>query len=177
MRAAPAYQVTLRRFGAWQIAVRLLAGCTEAALLAWVLGRDPPNGFEIFAAGCAALVVWRCAASLTRTPAMTLRWDGQLWWLGQADTDPAGPVGPAPRPGHVQVALDLGSWMLLRFTPASAARARWSGARMPSLVTWLPAQRAGLETEWHGLRCTVFAPLPSRAPEPADARTRPEQAA
>jgi hypothetical protein len=52
-------------------------------------------------------------------------------------------------PGNVAVVIDLGPWMLLRFT-----------ADAPPRTTWLPVQRRGLEAQWHALRCAVYSPRP-----------------
>ena len=49
-------------------------------------------------------------ATLMRRQAISLRWDTQRWNLG-----PASSVGEEPWPGHLEVSLDLGVWMLLRF--------------------------------------------------------------
>jgi hypothetical protein len=47
----------------------------------------------------------------------------------------------------VTVAIDLGSWMLLRFV-----------AELPRMrTTWIPVQRDRVEGDWHALRCAVHA--------------------
>ena len=84
-----------------------------------------------------ALAVSACAVSLWHVPAQSLRWDGRAWQLDAAA-------------GELSVAIDLGPWMLLRFKPERRARA-----------SWLPVQRAGLETQWHALRCAVYSPRPA----------------
>jgi hypothetical protein len=85
----------------------------------------------------AALGMFALAVSLWRVPAQTLYWDGRAWQLDAV-------------PGELRVAIDLGPWMLLIFTPDAAARA-----------SWLPVQRLGLETQWHALRCAVYSPRPA----------------
>jgi hypothetical protein len=83
-----------------------------------------------------ALTMLALAVSLWRVPAQSLRWDGQVWRLDAV-------------PGELTVAVDIGPWMLLRFTPGAGSRTRW-----------LPVQRRGLEAQWHALRCAVYAPRP-----------------
>ncbi len=70
-----------------------------------------------------------------------LRRDADQWQLVQ------GSKGPAMA-GEVQIALDFGAWLLLRFVPDTA------GGRS----RWLAVQRRGLEPHWHALRCAVYAP-------------------
>jgi hypothetical protein len=55
--------------------------------------------------------------------------------------------------GELQVAIDLGAWMLLHFVPDVGHRA--------CSVSWLPVQRRGLESQWHALRCAVYSPRPA----------------
>ena len=141
MRASPACQVSLRRFGAWRAAIAALTLLTVLAMAAWVTQTPAPIStnlmtFAVVASvACAAL-----AASLWRTPHASLRWDGRLWHL-DATT------------GALRVTIDLGPWMLLRFTPEDGGSARW-----------LPVQRAGLEAQWHALRCAVYSPAQRPAP-------------
>jgi hypothetical protein len=149
MRASPAFQCVLNRFGVWRTAVAALAGTSVALLLVWLWARgEPPPLLGRVAWICAVLAVPALAASLMRMPPVTLRWDGQQWWV-EANA------------GEIDVALDLGGWMLLRFRPVSAARRE----RSPK---WLPVQRRGLEAQWHALRCAVYSPRPAPAREAAD---------
>ena len=138
MRASPACQVSLQRFGAWRVAVCALALAGAAAMTGWLLGRESPLSIGLMMLAIAvALTMLALAVSLWRVPAQSLRWDGQAWQLDAV-------------PGELRVAIDLGPWMLLRFTPEAGGR-----------VCWLPAQRRGLEAQWHALRCAVYAPRPS----------------
>jgi hypothetical protein len=152
MRASPAFEVTLHRFGVWRGAVLMLGGLGVAAMAAWLVTREVPVGIPLAIAGASAAVtlLW-LAVSLAHVPAVALRWDGLLWHLGS----PAAAGPDDSMPGDVAVILDLGSWMLLRFTPAVPhAQPR---------VTWLPVQRRGIETQWHALRCSVYSPHPASA--------------
>ena len=142
MRAAPAFQVSLRRFGVWRVAVVALAAVAAAVLTAWLMTGEAPIGMAGGLGAAAALAaILALTASLLRMPPCDLRWDGLVWTLGRQ--------GGEASPGALQVAVDLGGWMLLRFMPAASARA-----------VWLPVQRLGLESQWHALRCSVYAPQP-----------------
>ena len=145
MRAAPAFHVSLHRFGVWRAAVIALAVVVAAALTAWLMTGEAPVGM---ASGPGAAAVLTALVALTlsllRTPPCDLRWDGSAWTLGR--------TGCEPSPGALLVAVDLGGWMLLRFIPAAPARA-----------IWLPVQRLGLEAQWHALRCSVYSPRPAPA--------------
>ena len=135
MRASPACQVSLRRFGVWLAAVFALTAEGAAAMAAWLASRQTPISIELMMfAGLTLLVSFALAVSLWRVPAQSLRWDGKVWHLDTA-------------PGELKVAVDLGPWMLLLFTPQAPGRA-----------SWLPVQRRGLEVQWHALRCAIHSP-------------------
>lgn len=140
MRASPACQVSLHRFGVWRVAILALAAIGIAALTAWLIGRPEPAVVESVLPVVSLVVLSiGLSVSLWHMPPQSLRWDGHMWHLGAA-------------PGELTVAIDLGPWMLLRFTPAGERR-----------FGWLPVQRRGLESQWHALRCAVYSPRP--APE------------
>ena len=151
MRAAPAIQVSLNRFGAWRVAMLVLALLAGLTVVGWLAGQEAlvgtRRGFAMFAA--AALLLW-LGVSLARVHAMELRWDGQCWALR-----PMLPAGTDPVVGEISVAVDVGPWMLLRFRPRD--RSRWTQA------TWLPVQRWGMTPQWHALRCAVYSPRPLAA--------------
>ena len=145
MRASPACQVSLRRFGVWRAAVAALTLMAVLAMAAWIAQSPAPISTTLMTSAVLASVACAAlAASLWRTPQASLRWDGRLWHLDAT-------------PGALHVMIDLGPWMLLRFTPEGGGRARW-----------LPVQRAGLEAQWHALRCAVYSPAqrppPGRGP-------------
>ncbi len=148
MRAAPAFQVSLHRFGVWRGAVGVLATLAIGAIAAWLITHEQPIAMGVW--GLAALSLAAIAAllaSTARTPPLDLRWDGRAWHLGSAID--------APAPGELSVAIDLGPWMLLRFAPAGRGRVRW-----------LPVQRLGIESQWHALRCAVYSPHPAPGDDP-----------
>ena len=149
MRAAPALQVSLQRFGVWRGAVWGLAALAFITLAAWVITHERPHEplIEVgvwVSAALAAAAIAALAASTARMPPLDLRWDGRAWHLG--------PVRGDRVPGDLSVAIDLGAWMLLRFTASVPARPR---------VVWLPLQRWGIESQWHALRCAVYSPRPA----------------
>jgi hypothetical protein len=148
MRASPAFQVVIDRFGVWRSAVILSALAGVLVIAGWLASQSTTmsatarwlTGFLAF-----ALLSWGCSAAQVR--AASLRWDGQLWRLGAPSS-----AGHEPRVGKLRVMLDLGPWMLLRFEPAEST---WR-----TRAIWLPVQRRGLETQWHALRCAVYSPRP-----------------
>ena len=138
MRASPAVQISLQRFGAWRVAVVLLAAAGMATMAAWLLGREMPVSSALMMLVAVAMVLtFALAVSLWRVPPQRLHWNGQAWHVDEM-------------PGELLVAIDLGPWMLLRFAPGGSAQA-----------VWLPARRRGLETQWHALRCAVYSPRPA----------------
>ena len=150
MRAAAACQFTLTRFGAWHGAVAALTACVVLTLLLWYLGR--PESFPLWGAvmlGLTAVAALGLGASLLHHRVVDLRWDGVQWHLRDAGST----VGEH-RAGTLSVMVDLGAWMLLRF------RADRAGVR-GAASSWLPAQRRGLEPQWHALRCAVYSPRPA----------------
>jgi hypothetical protein len=148
MHGSPPCTITVERFRAWRAAVAVVAAAALAALGAWLfaspLGETPLARVGV---AFAALVTVGLAASLWRQPTVRLRWDGLAWTVatpGAAAEEVAGRLEPA---------IDLGSFLLLRFHPAG--RPGTVGAR------WIPVGRAGLEREWHGFRCAVHSPQPA----------------
>jgi hypothetical protein len=107
----------------------VLAALAAAAFAAWLLELFGIDGGLLVAGLLAAislatLLCWR----LTRPRPALLNWDGQRW---SVDAEP----------GEVDVMLDFGRWMLLRFRPARGA------------VRWLPVPAAA-----QALRAALYAP-------------------
>ena len=164
MRASPAFQCVLNRFGVWRAAVAVVASAGVVVLLVWLATRTeptPPLGLAAWIG--AVLGVPALAASLMRVPAVVLRWDGQQWWLARLARSPRAAAAAQidAVAGEIDVALDFGAWMLLCFRPDPATGSR----RSPH---WLPVQQRGLEAHWHALRCAVYSPRPAPARETAD---------
>ena len=148
MRAPASLQVSIRHFGIWRAAVLAIAAAVALTLLAWAAAELPATGTRKLAFVVVLLAVDLVfMASLWRSRPHSLRWDGQFWYLGWDDSP-----GQEPVPGELGVAMDLGSWMLLRFRHAPPGRwPRW---------TWIPVQQWGLEPDWHALRFALFCPRP-----------------
>jgi hypothetical protein len=148
MRAAPAVQVSTRHAGFSHAGVSLALLAAAGVLVAWLVLRDAATARVLsIGATVLGLVVLSGAASLLRAVPLSLRWDTQRWHCG-----PVATAGEEPRAGEVDVALDLGDWMLLKF--------RADGANRPWHACWLGVQRRGQEGDWQALRCAVYSPRP-----------------
>ena len=146
MRSAPPFDISVKHYGVWRAGLLLLGATACASLAAWWWAQPvPAPGWAGAVAAVGGLMSLVCVAAAWSIPPLSLRWDRQSWQLSRR--------GAPEQAGSVQVGLDLGSWMLLRFRPDAA-----SGAHVP---TWLPVQRRGLEAQWHALRCAVYSPRPA----------------
>jgi hypothetical protein len=148
MRGSPSCVIPVRRSGLWRIAVGVVAAAAISALVAWALltplGQTSAARIAVVLAALATLGL---AASLLRMPTGTLRWDGSAWTFAEQARRPT-----APLPGELEVAIDLGAFLLLRFRPGGTPA--WRSTR------WIPVERRGLEREWHSFRCAVYSPRP-----------------
>src|SRR5688572_28261630 len=145
MRAAPAFELTLRLSATERGLLALLAATVAAALVAWVWSHVDaaagPAGRGLWpwlvvvplAAAVGGWIGWRAA----RPESRTLRWHQGRWTWS---------AGGIEHEGTVQPKLDLGSWLLLTL------RSRQGGRRWATVGR----QRAGLV--WHPLRAALFAP-------------------
>jgi hypothetical protein len=148
MRGAPPCAIAVRRFGLWRVLVAAVTTASLAALVAWVLLTPlEPVVLVRGATGLASLALLALAASLFRARAASLRWDGASWTFRDLAF-----VSAAPLAGELDVAVDLGFFMLLRFTCRVDSRRR--------SIRWIPVERRGLEREWHSFRCAVYSPRP-----------------
>jgi hypothetical protein len=150
MHGSPSCAISVGRFGVWRAAVGTVAAAALASLAAWLfaspLGEDAWVRAGVAAAALATLAL---AVSLWRVSPVRLVWDGVGWSVA-----PASGAEPAAS-GTLDVAVDLGGFLLLRFVPA--------GRSGPAAVRWIPVGRAGLEREWHAFRCAVYSPRPAAA--------------
>ena len=128
---------------AWTTALSL---GEEWAMLWWVL----PGG-----------LAWLVAVGWVPPASGWLRWDGQNWHLTETLPD-AGPQ----REGSLAVALDAGSWLLLRFRPRREP-GRWSCS------VWMVFARHASADEWSALRRAVYSPRPEPAAASAQAAANP----
>jgi hypothetical protein len=144
MRGSASCVIVVRRFGVW----RMFVGAV-AALVAWACLAPGAQAVGVrVAVALAGVAVGVLALSLLRVPAASFRWDGSGWACSGAATPSSAPI-----PGVLDVAIDLGSFMLLRFASGEGARRR--------SVRWTPVERRGLEREWHSFRCAVYSPRPA----------------
>jgi len=158
MRGAPPCEIAVGRSRGWSVAVVLVAVAGIGAMAVWLASSPLGEGAWArvgVAAGALAVIV--LAESLLRSVALVVRWDGTRCSLGSSVVSAIAPVS-----GDLLVALDLGSFLLLRFLPEGR-----SGARA---VRWIPVERRGLEREWHAFRCAVYSPRPAAGASVADPR-------
>ena len=139
MRGAPPVEIWVRRQGPWRAFVVALVAATAVSIGLWLASAE--SGIAAKAILAVSTLAASVAALSTTAPFdLSLRWSGSSWTLSQGAAPPSEPVA-----GTLTVALDLGSWMLLRFV---------DGTR----TTWIPVQRGRVEGDWHALRCAVHAP-------------------
>jgi hypothetical protein len=150
MHGSPPCTITVARFATWRVAVAAVACAALASLAGWLLGSPfGESGWVRAGVAVAALAIVGLATSLWRQRPVRLRWDGFAWTIAAA----AG--AGLELPGRLEVAIDLGSFLLLRFLPAPGAGF--------AAVRWIPVGRAGLEGDWHAFRCAVHSPAPGGA--------------
>ncbi len=149
MRGSPSCVIAVRRSGIWRCTVCVVAAASLASLVAWVLLAPAGHGLAArIAVTLDGFAVLALGASLLRVQATGLQWDGSGWTfrdLGRSST--------APVAGELEIALDLGAFLLLRLTSRAD-----SGRRS---IRWIPVERRGLEREWHSFRCAVYSPRPA----------------
>jgi hypothetical protein len=158
MRASPPYLCRVARFGVWRGAVAFVVLADVGVMLGWAMSRDEPLSLSgIAVLGLVAIALVGMAVTLVWSRPVVLRWDGRQWWWTAESRRSAPSFDPAAaRPCVIDVALDLGSWLMLRVRPAGMS---------PDRTLWLPVQRRGFGASWHGLRCALYAPPP---PDNAD---------
>jgi hypothetical protein len=120
MRPPPAVALSCEDDGRWRLFESGLPGLTSLVLARWGLAQCEvaPSwgwGVSIVAGAAVAVVVW---CRWRRLP-QRLSWDGARWSLQGAGAAPPAEVA------HLQVAIDLGGWMLLRCVPVGARAPRW----------------------------------------------------
>src|SRR6188508_2331869 len=148
MRERVFFELRLSRFGVWRVAVLLVAGAAIAAVAAWavaMLDSQPETGRMLVMAVAAGLLLATTglAISLARVEAGLLTCSDGLWAFA--------PDRGQRRTGTLEVAVDLGAFLLLRLVEQRRT------------IVWLPVQRRGVESQWHALRCAAYSPLPLAA--------------
>ncbi|MDQ6638641.1 MAG: hypothetical protein M3Z15_03120 [Pseudomonadota bacterium] len=151
MRERVFFEVRLCRFEVWQTAVGVVAAVAVAAVAAWavaIFGSEAASGRALVVgmAGFLVLATLALALPLARVESGVLACRDDVWTF-------LPDVGPV-RAGALEVAIDLGAFLLLRLGDRRRASA------------WLPVQRRGLEGEWHALRCAVYSPPPVAGSSP-----------
>jgi hypothetical protein len=130
MRRTPPVVVQLQPQWAVQAFAALMAALASAGLAASAITHHSAAWPALLCVPLACAYAWRAAAVMPRR----LRWDGQAWWLADADRDDEAAV-------QLTVLIDLDAWLLLRASP---------GPR------WLPLARRQ-QPHWGELRATLFA--------------------
>jgi hypothetical protein len=151
MRESVFFELRLRRFGVWQVAVWLVAGAAIASAAAWAVAMfdsQPESGRALVMAVAAglSLATIGLAFSLARVEVGLLTCSDGVWTFA--------PDAGARCSGTLEVAMDLGAFLLLRLVERRRT------------IAWLPVQRRGVETQWHALRCAVYSPPPLAAGAP-----------
>lgn len=152
--------IEYRTSAAWRFGTAALTAAAALGLGWWgvsVLQRGAPGRIWL---GLPAVLALAAAASMGRMRAGHLHWDGELWQLTEAA--PGDEVG---YPGALDVALDGGHWMLLRFRATESRPGRG--------VQWLALSRRDLGSEWQALRCAVYSPRSDPAGRSAQAPAAP----
>jgi len=153
MRVAPPVQALSCGAGPWQSTQQMLYALSVAVLAYWA-GRQLLQPSLALGFGCLALALsaaW-LAGQLLRRPPCALIWDGAAWAV------------ELPRlgrhTGQVALMLDLGGWMLVRFTPD----------RPPGpIAIWLPLSSRDAAASWPALRVALHS---TRAPPGEQDATR-----
>ncbi len=155
MHAAPPVRMALAQDQAWRVFVSLCAVTAAAntaawAALHWQASAEVAGIVAISTAVATGATAWllTCRGDAVRG---VLAWDGATWRWSQGSL--------APRAGEVRVMLDLGAWLLLRFSPEPPTRRAF----------WLPLSRADAGPHWSAWRAALYA----RRPEP-DAHSMPD---
>jgi hypothetical protein len=143
MRESLFFELRVSRFGVWRVAIGLVAGAAIAAVTAWavaMLDSQPQSAralVMVVAAGL-SLATFGLALSLVRAQGGLLTRSDGVWTFA--------PDSGARRTGALEVAIDLGAFLLLRLVERRRT------------IAWLPVQRRGVEPHWHALRCAVYSP-------------------
>ena len=151
MRAAPAARATLHAAWAERMLIGALYGTSGAALAGWALAQTEQAAqgavwatLMLAAAAAGAMGFWQARYALPSNGAY-LGWDGAGWTLGLHPAA-SGKAALVEIPlAAVEVALDLGAWLLLCLHPTAG----------PCL--WQAARAGPSGADWHGLRLALQA--------------------
>jgi hypothetical protein len=137
MRVAPPVRALSCSAGLWRLFQQVLVALGTAVAVAWAGAQLGAEGAALAGVAMALGLVaaWGAGRQLV-APVRRLAWDGAAWQLL--------PEGQA---GQVALMIDLGDWMLVRFSP---------GAH------WLPLSRRDAPADWQALRVALHAAPPLR---------------
>ena len=141
MHAAPPVRISLVPDNAWHWGVTALVAFASGSMTAWIVSHG--QAADDYTAVAALVVAGGSGAAawlyMRRHDATTcfLTWDGATWqWIQGA---------AAPCAGEVDVMVDFGAWMLLRFAPAVPSHgAAWKATSRSAAGPLWPAWRAAL---------------------------------
>jgi len=145
MHAAPPVRMVLGPEPAWAAFGAACVACAAANLAGWMaLMLDSSvavaAAWAVLAAGLATYRAWRVVPMRG-----SLAWDGAVWhWAPQES---------AASPGDLQVMIDLGPWMLLRFAPHA----------QPRRAAWLAVSSRQGGAQWPSWRSAFFSRRPELA--------------
>jgi hypothetical protein len=170
MRAAPPVEVQSALRGGWWGAAAGLWLVTLACFGAWLIwhlaGDEAPTfwaelplllAISLFAVGtlaAAGTLLWHA-----RQEPMRLSWNGSHWVCVPV-ADAATPVWAQAVAGDVDLMLDLGDAMLLRWRALAPEHGR---------VVWLPVSQRAEPACWHALRVALSHPTAATLPHPGEA--------
>jgi len=137
MRVAPPVQALSCSAGPWWRFQQAVVALSTAVAAGWAGAWLGAEGLTLAGVSLALglLASWWLGRRWL-APARRLAWDGVAWQLQ-----------PAGLSGQVTLTIDLGDWMLVRFSP---------GAR------WVPLSRREAATDWQALRVALHAAAPLR---------------
>ena len=136
--------VDVAHFGAWNAGLATGAVLCVATVSTWMVATYGSVPLWATASGLLLTVLsLACVLSERCHRPLQLQWNDGLWRVSFADDSHERSLG------RVTVAIDLHVWMLLR--------CEIDGKALAGSVQWLVLQRAGLQGDWHSLRCALYA--------------------
>jgi hypothetical protein len=159
VRHPPAFQIEIRTGRAWVWCLIVLVALSIASALAWavLLWQRQNVLWPLFTVGLWVLAAIYLELRRAKAEPRSLRWDGQQWLFAVTKSP-----GTDMRAGELQILLDFGDWLLLRFAEA----APYSFRRRRH---YLGLSRADLAGQWHILRSTLYSSAVSASRSPLDA--------
>ena len=155
MHAAPSVSYPVGRSGFAVLLLAFLVLLALAAAAAWTLQSTAFGWRQALAFGAVLACGGFAGLGWLRSPAGTLRWNGENWQWQE---------GIEPQAGTLETALDLQSRMLLRWQGAGRAR------------RWLWVERQAAPADWDALRRAVYSRASQQGPR-ADSPNSGDRAA